>query len=106
MSFPDDGPDEALRELLRDYLREAPAKLAALRKDLAAFRAGEPDALESLRGRFHQLAGSGGSYGIPRVSEVARAMEHRILTRSTPPRPISRPCRLPDACRASDGARC
>ena len=66
--------------LQREYLADAPARLADLRKDLAAFRTGEPDALESLRRRFHQLAGSGGSYGFPRVTEIGRTMEHRILT--------------------------
>lgn len=76
--------DPAFAALQRDYLREAPARLAELRKDLAAFRAGEPDALESLRQRFHRLAGSGGSYGFPRVTDVARGQEQRIMT---PPEP-------------------
>jgi diguanylate cyclase (GGDEF)-like protein len=80
-----DEHDEVFLALQRDYLREAPARLAELRKDLAAFRAGEPDALESLRQRFHRLAGSGGSYGFPRITDVGRAMEHRILT---PPLPV------------------
>jgi diguanylate cyclase (GGDEF)-like protein len=79
--------DDPMLELQHEYIREAPARLAELRKDLAAFRAGEPDALESLRQRFHRLAGSGGSYGFPRVTEVSRAMEHRILT---PPAPTIR----------------
>ena len=52
-----------------------------LRKDLAAFRSGEADALESLRQRFHRLAGSGGSYGFPRVTEIARAMEQLLRRR-------------------------
>ena len=79
--------DDPMLELQHEYIREAPARLAELRKDLAAFRAGEPDALESLRQRFHRLAGSGGSYGFQRVTDVARAMEHRILT---PPAPTVR----------------
>ncbi len=76
--------DEAFAALRRDYLRDAPERLAELRKDLAAFRAGEQDALESLRQRFHRLAGSGGSYGFPGVTDIAREMEHWILT---PPAP-------------------
>lgn len=79
--------DDPMLELQHEYIREAPARLAELRKDLAAFRAGEPDALESLRQRFHRLAGSGGSYGFQRVTDVSRAMEHRILT---PPAPTIR----------------
>ncbi len=74
---------EELAGLKRDYLRDAPERLAELRKDLAAFRAGETDALDSLRQRFHRLAGSGGSYGFPRVTEVSRAMEAIIM--ATPP---------------------
>ncbi len=81
----DEPLDPALLELQQEYIREAPARIAELRKDLAAFRNGEPDALESLRMRFHRLAGSGGSYGLPRVTEVARGAEHRILT---PPAPL------------------
>ena len=84
MTYQDDSPDETIIALQREYLRDAPARLAELRKDLAAFQAGEPDALESLRARFHRLAGSGGSYGFPRVSEISREMEQRILT---PPAP-------------------
>ena len=84
MTAPVDDDEEAFAALKRDYLRDAPERLAELRKDLAAFRAGEQDALESLRQRFHRLAGSGGSYGFPRVTEVSRAMEERLLT---PPAP-------------------
>lgn len=76
----DSSVDAVFVILQREYLADAPARLADLRKDLAAFRTGEPDALESLRRRFHQLAGSGGSYGFPRVTEIGRSMEHRILT--------------------------
>jgi diguanylate cyclase (GGDEF)-like protein len=74
-----EDPDEMIAALKRDYLRDAPERLAELRKDVAAFRSGEPDARDSLRQRFHRLAGSGGSYGVPRVTEVARAMELRML---------------------------
>jgi diguanylate cyclase (GGDEF)-like protein len=81
---PVDEQAEAVAALQRDYLRDAPERLAELRKDVAAFRAGEDDALESLRQRFHRLAASGGSYGFPRVTEVAREMEQRILA-SPPP---------------------
>lgn len=80
MTGTDDRIDDAFVILQREYLADAPARLADLRKDLAAFRAGEPDALDSLRRRFHQLAGSGGSYGYPRITEIARGIEHRILT--------------------------
>jgi len=54
--------DQVLEALRREYIADGPARLAELRKDLAAFMAGEPDAAESLKSRFHRLAGSGGSY--------------------------------------------
>lgn len=81
----DEQLDDTFLPLRREYLADSGERLAELRKDVAAFRAGEPDALDSLRVRFHRLAGSGGSYGFPRVTEVARAMEERIIT---PPPPL------------------
>jgi diguanylate cyclase (GGDEF)-like protein len=62
-------------ELRREYLAEAPARLGELRKDLAAVVAGETDAMLSLKGRFHRLSGSGGSYGFPAISEASREAE-------------------------------
>lgn len=70
-----DALNNALAELRREYLFEAPGRLAELRKDVAAFRAAEPDATQSLLRRFHRLAGSGGSYGFPDISHIAREGE-------------------------------
>lgn len=67
--------DLLYEQLRREYLSEAPALLVELRKDLAAARAGEPDAQASLKSRFHKLAGSGGSYGFPAITEAARTGE-------------------------------
>lgn len=75
-----DSLDQVLEMLARDYVAEAPARIAELRKDLAALEAGEADALDSLRSRFHRLAGSAGSHGIPEVSEIGRRTEQWILT--------------------------
>jgi diguanylate cyclase (GGDEF)-like protein len=55
-----------------------------LRKDLAALRAGEPDAGDSLKTRFHRLAGSGGSYGFPPISVAAREAERWITATPAP----------------------
>ena len=63
--------DEFFHELRREYLAEAPARLGELRKDLVALRAGEPDAADSLRGRFHRLAGSGGICRAPHAVTVS-----------------------------------
>jgi len=67
--------DEVLEALRREYVADGPARLAELRKDLAAFLAGEPDAAESLKSRFHRLAGSGGSYGFDEISVISREIE-------------------------------
>lgn len=70
-----DPMEEALAGLRREYLAEAPARLMELRKDYSALLAGEADSGKSLRGRFHKLAGSGGSYGFPAISDLARRAE-------------------------------
>ena len=78
------GAAEFFEELRREYLAEAPARLSELRKDLAAFAAGEVDAANSLRVRFHRLAGSGGSYGFSDISSLARAAEQWIVATPNP----------------------
>jgi len=70
-----DSPEESFNALRREYIAEAPGRLAELRKDIAAYRAGEPDATASLKTRFHRLAGSGGSYGFPIISDISRETE-------------------------------
>ncbi|HKV72940.1 MAG TPA: diguanylate cyclase [Gemmatimonadales bacterium] len=70
-----DRMEELLAALRREYVADGPARLAELRKDLAAFLAGEPDAVESLTGRFHRLAGSGGSYGFEEISTISQEVE-------------------------------
>ncbi|HTO74059.1 MAG TPA: diguanylate cyclase [Gemmatimonadales bacterium] len=66
---------QVMEALRREYVADGPARLAELRKDLAAFLAGEPDAVESLTSRFHKLAGSGGSYGFDEISTISREVE-------------------------------
>lgn len=74
-----DDMDALLQGLRREYLTEAPARLGELRKDLAAVRAGEPDATASLKVRFHRLAGSGGSYGFTTISTASREAERWLI---------------------------
>ncbi|MEO8450189.1 MAG: Hpt domain-containing protein [Gemmatimonadota bacterium] len=76
--------DEFFEELRREYLAEAAVRLAELRMDLAALRAGDPGAAQALKGRVHRLAGSGGSYGFPLVSQVSRETEALIASNPTP----------------------
>ncbi|HEV8149615.1 MAG TPA: Hpt domain-containing protein, partial [Gemmatimonadales bacterium] len=74
-----DGLDATMQEyflqLRRQYVTEGPTRLEELRQDLAACRAREAGALESLKSRFHKLAGSGGSYGFPAITGHSREAE-------------------------------
>ncbi len=74
-----DPHDEAYRQLQVEYLGELPRIFAELRSDIEAFRQGR-DALPALRTGFHRLAGSGGSYGFPEISEIARITERFVMT--------------------------
>jgi len=74
--------DAAYRDLQREYLDGLPRMLAELRSEIEAFRNGGK-VLPALRTAFHRLAGSGGSYGFPEISEIARAAERVVL--SDPP---------------------
>jgi diguanylate cyclase (GGDEF)-like protein len=80
--------DQVLEALRREYVADGPARLAELRKDLAAFMAGEADAAESLKARFHRLAGSGGSYGFEEISLISREVEQWLkASAAVPPTP-------------------
>ncbi len=72
--------DDGLRELRAEYLSEVPARLADLRHWLAELGAGESGASVRLARGFHQLAGSGGSYGYSEISTVARTAEQFLRT--------------------------
>lgn len=75
--------EKAFDQLRRDYLAESGARLAELRADADAWRAGDASFLAALRTRFHRLVGSGGSYGFPEISSAARQVE-RWLAASPP----------------------
>ena len=79
-----DSLGDAMLELQREYLAEFPERLEELRTDIAAFRALRPEAAASLKSRFHRLAGSGGSYGFPEISSVAREMEQWMAAKPAP----------------------
>jgi HPt (histidine-containing phosphotransfer) domain-containing protein len=72
----DTGEADLLFEQLRqEYLAESRDRLAALEADIDELRRGVSTNVAGLRGRLHQLAGSGGSYGFPAVSAIAREAE-------------------------------
>lgn len=73
-----DELEKVLQGLRREYIAESGERLAELREDAVALRRGDEGAAATLAGRFHRLAGSGGSYGFPGISEIARGMERRL----------------------------
>ena len=74
-------PNDALR-LLRERFRAAsPATVARLR-GLAAALSGSPDApdaIDALRRELHRVHGTAGSYGFKAASQLAAAMEERVV---------------------------
>jgi HPt (histidine-containing phosphotransfer) domain-containing protein len=72
--------DDPIVELQREYLAEVPGMLLLIRSEIDRFRQGDMGAAASLRTRFHRLAGSGGSYGFPAISGVAREIEQWLRT--------------------------
>ena len=69
----DDELAGALRRLRADYLAAAPQRLAELWTAYARVQTGETQSLDTLRTLMHRLAGTGGSYGLPDVTDRARA---------------------------------
>jgi HPt (histidine-containing phosphotransfer) domain-containing protein len=87
------GEDELFRQLRVEYLAESDARLVALRADIAELRgggAGAAGAAAAMRSRLHQLAGSGGSYGFPAVSAIAREAEQWLAGAPLPPAIVPR----------------
>lgn len=80
------GDDELTRRLaaLREtYLAESPRRVAELWTAFARVQTGELAAVDDLCGLFHRLAGSGGSYGLMEVTELARAGEQSAYALKT-----------------------
>jgi HPt (histidine-containing phosphotransfer) domain-containing protein len=78
------APDDPILQLQREYLAELPGMLLLIRNEIDRFRQGDTGAAASLRARFHRLAGSGGSYGFPSISLVARDTEQWLRTGPSP----------------------
>jgi chemotaxis protein histidine kinase CheA len=78
----DDASDlleAAMRALRAEYLYEAPERVRELSAALGRLRAGDTSAFEDLERYFHRLAGSGGSYGFPKITERGRTAEHAVI---------------------------
>jgi len=77
-----DAPDPleaAMLALRAEYLYEAPERVRELSAALGRLRTGDDSALEDLERYFHRLAGSGGSYGFPGITERSRTAEHLVV---------------------------
>lgn len=89
----DDAPDPleaAMRVLRAEYLYEAPERVRELSAALGRLRAGDRSALEDIERYFHRLAGSGGSYGFPDITERSRTAEYIVVRLAGEARPLQR----------------
>ncbi len=71
----DDLLAEQLKALRREYLADSTRRVEELRRLFQRLSGGDRAALAEFRQALHRLAGSGGSYGFPAVSERSRAGE-------------------------------
>ncbi len=62
--------EEMLKNLRRDYLESMPEKISNIKKQI---NDGTP---ATLRDSFHKLKGTGKTYGIPEISELAAKVEN------------------------------
>ena len=68
--------DQVRARLLPAFRRGLDGKLRVLGRALADHRAGDPEALDTIRRIAHQLRGTGSSYGLPAVSVAGAAVEN------------------------------
>lgn len=67
--------EDLLKSLQKDYLASLPEKVVKIRQQIDAASAAD------LRESFHKLKGTGRTYGLPEVSELAAAVESVCLAR-------------------------
>jgi len=66
--------DDIMKNLQLNYLKDLESRLSSLDD----FKGKIDEREEDLRTFFHQLKGSGASYGIPKVSEVGKNYEDKV----------------------------
>jgi HPt (histidine-containing phosphotransfer) domain-containing protein len=72
--------EESFRALRRDYLASLPGRLETIREAVAQARsAGNTTAAESARNVFHQLKGTGSSFGMPELTDAAGRGETALI---------------------------
>ncbi len=77
MSLDWDG-DPELKKLRAEFAASLPERLKKIKEALKAGGASEAGAIAELRQQAHKLAGLGGSYGYPELSELSAAIEDQI----------------------------
>lgn len=90
----EDDPD--MLEIVREFARELPDRVARLESLLAARD------FADLQTLAHQLKGAGGGYGFPIITEVASALERAL--KSGEPEPIVKE-RAAELCRTLRAVR-
>lgn len=61
--------EELLKNLRKDYLESMPDKISNIKKQIS------DGSTDDLRDCFHKLKGTGKTYGIPEISELAATVE-------------------------------
>lgn len=76
-----DNEQQQFAQLRAGYINTLPAKKQAIETALAAAKNQQwsHTALHELKTLAHRLAGSGGGYGLPQLSEAGRALEQKII---------------------------
>jgi HPt (histidine-containing phosphotransfer) domain-containing protein len=84
--------DDKLREAWLRHRDEIGARLDVLDRAASALAAGELDdeARDQARQTAHQLAGTVGTFGYARASELAREVESELATKGTDPAALAR----------------
>jgi HPt (histidine-containing phosphotransfer) domain-containing protein len=75
-------PPEILRELQEEYLKSFNELLPELKVAV------DTSHWKIVENQFHKFAGSGTTYGLPLVTELARDLEHYIIKTAVPNRQV------------------
>ena len=70
--------EKFFEEITPEYLEERRLEVSELRDLFSS------EDIASLVEKFHQIAGSGGSYGLERISVLAREIEECLLEKNLP----------------------
>jgi HPt (histidine-containing phosphotransfer) domain-containing protein len=82
--------EQAMQLLRAEYLADSPERVRELSAALGRLRTKDLAALADLQRYFHRLAGSGGSYGFPLVTDRGRAAEQAVARLAAERRPLVR----------------